>query len=407
MRLVFGSTFTTQTNTSSPTLTISVTLFGGQVSDTGRITGPGWEFQVEELREPIAGLLVHLGRVVHGSPRRGAQVQAVVDRERRQDITRNHTATHLLHHALRAVLGTHVAQAGSRVAPERLRFDFNQNAPLTPEQRAEIERLVNGAVLANYAVTTRQENYRDALEEGVIALFGEKYGDVVRVVRVGESDAPFSQELCGGTHVQRTGDIGAFFITSESGTGAGLRRIEAVTGRGALQAVQTLRRRQEEAAALLDAPIAELPARVARLQAELKASQREVEQLHLQLARDNFQSLLAQTVEVHGVPVLAAEVEAPDMETLREMADWFRAKSGESVIVLGAVMEGQPRLIAATTQGMIARGVHAGRLIGKLARLVGGGGGGRPDMAQAGGRDASKLPEALAQVPQLLEEIIS
>ena len=380
---------------------------GGQVSDTGRITGPGWEFQVEELREPIAGLLVHLGRVVHGSPCRGDPVQAVVARERRQDITRNHTATHLLHHALRAVLGAHVAQAGSRVGPERLRFDYNQNAPLTPEQRAEIERLVTGAVLANYAVTTRQENYRDALAEGVIALFGEKYGDVVRVVRVGESDAPFSQELCGGTHVQRTGDIGAFLITSESGIGAGLRRIEAVTGRGALQAVQALRRRQEKAAALLGAPVAELPAQVARLQVELQESRREIEQLHRQLARDNFQDLLAQTVEVHGVPVLAAEVEAPDMETLREMADWFRAKSGESVIVLGAVIAGKPRLIAATTPGMVARGVHAGQLLGKLARLVGGGGGGRPDMAQAGGRDASKLPEALAQAPQLLAEIIS
>ncbi|MCD4739245.1 MAG: alanine--tRNA ligase, partial [Anaerolineae bacterium] len=379
---------------------------GGQVSDTGRITGPGWEFQVEELHEPIAGLLVHLGHVVHGSPGRGDPVQAMVARGRRQDIMRNHTATHLLHRALRAVLGTHVAQAGSRVGPERLRFDYNQNAPLTPEQRAEIERIVTGAVLANYTVTTRQENYRDALAEGVIALFGEKYGDVVRVVRVGESAAPFSQELCGGAHVQRTGDIGPFMITSESGIGAGIRRIEAVTGRGALQAMQAQRRRQEKAAALLGGPAAELPAQVARLQAELQESRREIAQLHRQLARDNFQSLLAQTVEVHGIPVLAAVVEAPDMETLREMADWFRAKSGESVIVLGAVIEGNPRLIAATTLGMIARGVHAGQLIGKLARLVGGGGGGRPDMAQAGGRDASKLPGALAQVPQLLAEIV-
>ena len=379
---------------------------GGQVSDTGRILGADWEFQVEELHEPIEGLLVHLGHVVHGTPHRGDQVQAVVDQARRQDIMRNHTATHLLHNALRTVLGTHVAQAGSLVEAGKLRFDYNHNQPLTAEQRTELEKLVNQAIRANFSVTTQQEDYRKALEAGVIALFGEKYGAEVRVVSVGEHEAPLSQELCGGTHVQRTGDIGIFLITTESGVGAGIRRIEAVTGRGALQVIQELRQQQEQAAALLGSPTAELVKRVERLQAELKETEREIDRLQLKLARDNFQALLNETVKVNGIPLLAAEVEAPDMDTLREMADWFRAKSGESVIVLGAIIDDKPRLIAATTQGMIKRGVHAGKLIGKIARLVGGGGGGRPDMAQAGGRDADKLAEALAQVPQLLAEII-
>ncbi|HOS81026.1 MAG TPA: DHHA1 domain-containing protein, partial [Anaerolineae bacterium] len=309
---------------------------------------------------------------------------------------------HLLHHALRQVLGSHVAQAGSLVAPERLRFDYNFERPLTGEQRAEIERLVTEAVLANYRVEARQEAYRDALSQGVIALFGEKYGDVVRVLRIGEPEAPYSQELCGGTHVSRTGDIGPFFIVSESGIGAGIRRIEAVTGRGALELFQALRTRQEQIAAALETTPEQTPQRVQRLLEDLRAAHKEVEQLYRQLARADFEALLGRVVEVEGVPVLAAHVAAPDVETLREMADWFRDKIKGGVIVLGTVIEDKPLFIAATTKELNARGIHAGNLVRQVAQRVGGGGGGRPDMAQAGGRDVSKLDEALAAVEELV-----
>ena len=384
---------------------------GGQVADTGRITGPDWEVAVEDARRPIEGMVVHIGRVVSGHPRVGDPVVAQVDVARRWDTMRNHTATHLLHRALRDVLGSHVAQAGSLVSPDRLRFDYNHEKPLTAEQRAEIERRVVEAVLANYEVNARQEAYRDALGQGVTALFGEKYGDVVRVLRVGAAaggaETPFSQELCGGTHVTRTGDIGPFLITEESGIGAGLRRVEAVTGRGALQVVQALRARQEQAAALLGGAGDELPQRVERLHDDLRAAHKEIETLTRKLARADFQTLLDDVIEVDGVPVLAARVDVPDADTLREMADWFRDKMQGGVIVLGAVIDDKPLLIAATTKALVQeRGVHAGNLVRDLARIVGGGGGGRPDMAQAGGRDPAKLAEALDKVPALLREML-
>jgi alanyl-tRNA synthetase len=378
---------------------------GGQVSDTGRIVGPDWEIRVEEMREPIEGLVVHVGRVIRGTPQIGDEARAQVDADRRWDIMRNHTATHLLHRALRETLGEHVAQAGSLVAPDRLRFDFNYEHPLTPEQRDEIERRVTRAVLADYPVKPREENYRDALEQGVIALFGEKYGDSVRVLRVGAPDAPFSQELCGGTHVNRTGEIGSFLIVSENGIGAGVRRIEAVTGRGALAEMQALRARLERTAGLLETILDNVPQRAMRLLEELREARREIDRLNRRLAREDFEALLDDVVKIDGVPVLAARVSAPDMDTMREMADWFRDKMGDSIIVLGTVIEDKPRLIAATTKAMTQRGVHAGKLVGQIAKLVGGGGGGRPDMAQAGGRDADKLDAALAQVTEMIKDM--
>ncbi|MBN2003798.1 MAG: alanine--tRNA ligase [Anaerolineae bacterium] len=379
---------------------------GGQVADVGRIVGPDWEVVVNDTRRPIEGMVIHIGVVVNGEPAVGDPVTAIVDQARRKDIMRNHTATHLLHRALRDVLGRHVAQAGSLVSPDRLRFDYNHDEALTPEQRNKIESIVNGAVLENYPVATRQESYRKALEQGVIAIFEEKYGETVRVVRVGDEATAFSQELCGGTHVGRTGDIGAFTIVTESGIGSGIRRIEAATGRGALKVMQTARTRQEQAAALLKAPVEELPERVERLQGELRAAQKEIEQLARKLARADFQGLLDKVVDVAGVPLLVAQVDAPDADTLREMADWFRDKIQNGVIVLGTVIEGKPLFIAATTKAMTGRGIHAGNLVRDVAKIVGGGGGGRPDMAQAGGRDAAKLPDALAQVPALVRAMV-
>lgn len=380
---------------------------GGQVSDTGRITGPDWEIEVTDMQRPVEGLIVHVGRVVRGQPKVGERALAQVDAARRWDIRRNHTATHLLHRALRQVLGSHVAQAGSLVTPERLRFDYNYEKPMTPEQRAEIERLVTEAILANYRVEARQEAYRDALNQGVIALFGEKYGDVVRVLRVGEPEAPFSQELCGGTHITRTGDIGPFMIVTETGIGAGIRRIEAVTGRGALQALQTLRARQERIATALETTPEQAPQRVLRLLEDLRGAHKEMEQLHRKLARADFESLLNRVVKVEGIPVLAARVAAPDVDTLREMADWFRDKMNGGVIVLGTVIEDKPLLIAATTKEMNARGIHAGNLVKRVAQIVGGSGGGRPDIAQAGGRDAGKLDEALGAVAELVKAALA
>ncbi len=379
---------------------------GGQISDVGRIAGPGWEIRVDDTRRPVEGLIVHLGEVVEGTPRVGDEAMVHVDVARRWDIMRNHTATHLLHRALREVLGSHVAQAGSLVAPDRLRFDYNYDRPLTAEQRAEIERRVTLAVLANYPVQPRVENYREALEEGVIALFGEKYGEEVRVLCIGDREAPFSQELCGGTHVCRTGDIGPFLILSEGGIGAGIRRIEATTGRGALAAVHSLRARQERAAALLEVPVEELPERVERVQDQLRATRHEVEQLNRKLARADFRSLLDEVEDVGGVPVLAARVDAPNADTLREMADWFRDRVGDGVVVLGTVVDEKPLLIAATTQAMTQKGVHAGKLVKEIAQMVEGGGGGRPDMAQAGGRNPAKLPEALEKVPELVRGML-
>ncbi len=408
--LACGAVMDTAVEGSTVEVVLSQTSFyvesGGQVSDTGRIVGSEWEVEVMDMKRPLEGLIVHIGRVTRGRPKVGDKVSAQVDVARRWDIRRNHTATHLLHRALRQVLGSHVAQAGSLVTPERLRFDYNFDKPMTPEQRAEIERLVTEAVLANYRVEPRQELYRDALSQGVIALFGEKYGEVVRVLRVGESESPYSQELCGGTHVSRTGDIGPFLIAAETGIGAGIRRIEAVTGRGALQAIQALRTRQEQLAATLETTPEQTPQRVLRLLEELRGAHKEIETLHRTLARADFESLLGHVVEVQGVPVLAARVTAPDAEMLREMADWFRDKMQGGVIVLGTIIEDKPLLIAATTKEMNARGIHAGNLVKRVAQMVGGGGGGRPDMAQAGGRDAAKLDEALAAVVGLVQEMV-
>ncbi len=380
---------------------------GGQVSDTGRIVGEGWEIAVEDVRRPIEGMVVHVGKVERGRVRLGDEGRAEVEAERRRDIMRNHTATHLLHKALREVLGSHVAQAGSLVAPDRLRFDFNHERPLTPEERDAIEQIVNAAIRADYEVVPRQEHYRDALEQGVIALFEEKYGEVVRVLRIGPAEAPFSQELCGGTHVERTGQIGTFVIVEEGGIGAGLRRIEAMTGRGAVAWLQAMRARQEEAARLVEATPQTLVERLQRLKEELRELRRERDRLTRRLARAEFEALLGNVEEVEGVPLLAARVEVPDAERLREMADWFRDKVGDGVVVLGTVVNGKPLLIAATTEAMVRRGVHAGKLVKALARIVGGGGGGRPSMAQAGGRDAARLDEALAAAKEELRAMLA
>jgi len=390
---------------------------GGQVSDTGVIVRGGeWKVVVSDVRQPLSGLIVHIGEVVSGEPQVGDSAQAVVDAERRADIARNHTATHLLHNALRRVLGQHVQQAGSLVTSDRLRFDFTHSAMLTQDELILIEQLVNEAILTNFPVTAVHRSYKEAIAAGAIALFGEKYGERVRVLRTGAPHAPFSQELCGGTHVSRTSEIGSFRIISESSIGAGLRRIEAVTGRSAKELVRRRLQVLEATAASLVCSPDEVDQKVLALQDELQGQAKEVARLRRQIAQRDFEELLSQVQDVSGVKVLAAQVEAADMDTLREMSDWFRKRMGSrggglpaqsGVIVLGAVMATKPSFVAAVTPDLVERGLHAGRLVKQVAQVVGGGGGGKPTLAQAGGRDAGRIGEALSLVPDLVERGLS
>jgi alanyl-tRNA synthetase len=337
----------------------------------------------------------------------GDSAQAVVDAERRMDIARNHTATHLLHNALRRTLGEHVQQAGSRVTPYGLRFDFTHSAMLTREELSKVGRLVNEAILANYPVEIIHSSYKEAIAQGAIALFGEKYGERVRVLKIGDPSRPFSQELCGGTHVKHTSEIGSFHIISESSIGAGLRRIEAVTGRGAQELVRKQMRILEATAASLGCSPDEVDQKVLALQKELQGQTKEVARLRREIAQQDFEELLSQVQDVRGVKVLAAQVEAADMDTLREMSDWYRNRMGSGVIVLGAVMDSKPSLVAAITPDLVERGLHAGQLAKRVAQVVGGSGGGRPTLAQAGGRDTGRLKEALSLLPDLIAEELS
>jgi len=383
---------------------------GGQVSDTGfiaRYGGDGtleWKVDVTDARRPVPGLIVHVGQVVEGQPKVGDGARAEVDQMRRWDIARNHTATHLLHKALRSLLGEHVQQAGSLVAPDRLRFDFTHSKLVTQEQLDAIQQAVNDYILANYPVRAVHTDYKEAVAGGAIALFGEKYGEQVRVMKTGDPDDPISQELCGGTHVNWTSQIGLFQIVSESSIGAGLRRIEAVTGREAQRLVQEYVNKLRISAAYLDAPMDEVDRKVLALLDEVRSSQKEAVRLRREIARRDFEGLLSQTKDVKGVKVLAAQVDADTMETLREMSDWFRDRLGSGVIVLGAAMDGRPGFVAAVTPDLVERGLHAGHLVKAVAQVVGGGGGGKPTLAQAGGRDVSKVGDALQIVPELVAE---
>ena len=384
---------------------------GGQVGDTGFIAHfddpdgpPTWQFAVEAVRQPVTGLIVHRGQVAEGIVRVGDSAWATVDAERRWDIMRNHTATHLLHSELRYVLGEHVQQAGSLVAPDRLRFDFTHPAMLTQEELRMVESLVNDAILANYSVQAQEMAYKEAVTQGAMALFGEKYGDRVRVIKIGEEDSPFSQELCGGTHVSYTGDIGSFHILSESSVAAGVRRIEAVTGRHAYQLTQRRLTVLEAAAAFLGCGPDEVDRKVLSLMGQLQDMEKTIAKLRRDIARHDFERLLGQLQRVDSVAVLATRVEVADVATLREMCDWFRDKVGSGVVVLGAVVGGKPMLVASVTQDLVGRGLHAGKLVKEVAQRIGGSGGGKPTMAQAGGHDVSKLGEALARVTELVRQ---
>ncbi len=376
---------------------------GGQVGDTGQLIGEMGVAQIEDSQAPVPGITVHSGRVTAGSMHRGAPVSARVDGERRLEIMRNHTATHLLHRVLQDSIGGHAQQRGSLVAPDRLRFDFAHLQALSDEELREIEARVNALIRADLPVDWVTTGQDEARRLGAMALFGEKYGDMVRMVSIG-GDVPVSRELCGGTHLQHTGQIGQFRIVAESSVGAGLRRIEAVTGSEAERLVEDGLRALSQAAHALQTTPQDVPRRVSELQDELRAVQRELTEARRRLSQGNLTGLLDQARALNGVTVLSAAVEASDAEGMREMADWLRDRLGSGVIVLGSVIADKPFLVATVTPDLVAKGYHAGTLVKQVASLVGGGGGGRPNMATAGGRDASKLDEALARVAEFVQE---
>lgn len=363
---------------------------GGQIGDTGYITGPSGKAEVTDTKSLANGLTYMIAIVTEGSLSKGDEVDITVDKVRNLDIARNHTATHLLQAALRKVLGTHVNQAGSLVTPERLRFDFTHFSPMTNEELAEVEKEVNRQIMKNVDLEIEEMPVDDAIKKGAMALFGEKYGDIVRVVNV----PGFSCELCGGSHVSNTSVIGSFRIVGESGTGTGIRRIEAVTGKAAHERAVADAVLLQEAATLLKSKEADIPAKIEQLLTALKEAEREVAQLSHKLATSSLDDILAAKEEIHGVSVTAASVTVDSAEGLRDMADMVLDKVG-GIVLLGAVQGDKVSFVCKVDKELTKQGYHAGKIVKAAAVAAGGGGGGRPDMAQAGGKDPQKLEEAL------------
>ena len=363
---------------------------GGQIGDTGYITGPSGKAEVTDTKSLANGLTYMIAIVTEGSLSKGDEVDITVDKVRNLDIARNHTATHLLQAALRKALGTHVNQAGSLVTPERLRFDFTHFSPMTNEELAEVEKEVNRQIMKNVDLEIEEMPVDDAIKKGAMALFGEKYGDIVRVVNV----PGFSCELCGGSHVPNTSVIGSFRIVGESGTGTGIRRIEAVTGKAAHERAVADAVLLQEAATLLKSKEEDIPAKIEQLLTALKEAEREVAQLSHKLATSSLDDILAAKEEIHGVSVTAASVTADSAEGLRDMADMVLDKVG-GIVLLGAVQGDKVSFVCKVDKELTKQGYHAGKIVKAAAVAAGGGGGGRPDMAQAGGKDPQKLEEAL------------
>ncbi|HEY2730571.1 MAG TPA: alanine--tRNA ligase [Polyangia bacterium] len=373
---------------------------GGQVGDTGTMTAARGKtkLRVRDVKRPVPTLWVHYGEVTEGELRVGDEVELKVDGDRRDAIRRNHSATHLLHWALRAVLGEHVTQKGSLVAPDRLRFDFSHSAPLTLEEKRRVEGLVNARVRANAATDTQVLPIAEAKKAGAIAFFGEKYGDTVRVVSMGES-----KEFCGGTHVARTGDIAVFVLTSESGVAQGVRRIEAVTGEGALGQLWRLEDELAAAGESLSAAPFEVGAKVAKLQEVLRERDKEIEKLRRKLASGGGRDLLGEARVVAGVRVLATRADVADAKALREVADQLTDKMKSGIVVLAGVEGDKIALVAKVTADLTAK-LNAGKIVGAVSKNVGGKGGGRADMAQGGGSLPAELDAALARVDDLVRE---
>ncbi|MQG73464.1 MAG: alanine--tRNA ligase [SAR202 cluster bacterium] len=382
---------------------------GGQVGDVGQISSATGKIDIVDSHSPIRGLVVHKGEISRGMFALGDKVCAAVDPKQRQNAARNHTATHLLHAALRDILGAHVRQAGSMVAADKLRFDFTHIQALTTDELASVEGLVNQAIRENHAIGIRESTYTEAVGEGALAFFGDKYGEKVRVVEVGCPTVPidsgqpcFSVEVCGGTHLSATGEVGMFMILSEGSIGSGLRRIEALTGLEAERALWEPRERLRKMARGLEAAPSDLEAKVQTLLDDLERERSRSASLESSLALLEADGLLGQTVVIDGVNVLSAKVKSKSANTMREIGDYLKAKLGSGVVALGSIINGRPVLIVMVTADLVEKGFSAVTLIRNIARLIGGGGGGSPSLAQAGGKQAEKLGEALAEVPSLV-----
>lgn len=372
---------------------------GGQQGDKGIIRTANGEFKVEDTVKLLGGKVGHIGKMTSGMIKSGDEVELIVDAELRAKTCKNHSATHLLQKALREVLGTHVEQAGSYQDSERTRFDFSHFAAMTAEELAKVEQMVNQKIAEQIEVQTDVMTVEEAKKTGAMALFGEKYGETVRVVSMSD----FSKEFCGGTHVKNTADIAAFKIISESGVAAGVRRIEALTGENVFAYYQKIEAQLEEAAKAAKATPATLVEKIEHMMAEIKALQSENESLKSKAAKEALGDVMDQVVEVKGVKLLATSVPGVDMNGLRDLGDQLKGKLGEGVVVLASEADGKVNLIAMATDGAMAQGAHAGNLIKAIAGKVGGGGGGRPNMAQAGGKNPAGIPDAIAEAKNALE----
>ncbi|HAF17112.1 MAG TPA: alanine--tRNA ligase, partial [Peptococcaceae bacterium] len=377
---------------------------GGQVGDQGILIGPDGEITVNDTKSAADGVFVHYGTVSRGTVHKGDFVLAEVNEKNRLAAARNHTATHLLHSALRTVLGDHVQQMGSLVTPERLRFDFSHFAPLTNEELNRVEESVNEQIINNIIVNVFEADHNDPRVQEAIALFGEKYGDTVRVVAIGE----YSKELCGGTHVRRTSELGFFHIVSESGIGTGVRRIEALTGENLLHYWQDKARVLQTAAELLKSDPDGLVSRLEQLLEQLDQQDKEIEQLRNKVMVSQLDSLLAQTVSVDGVNLLSVKVDVPDMDSLRSLGDLLKDRLGSGVTILGSPLDNKVGLVCFVSKDLVkSRGLHAGKLLRDIAPIVDGGGGGKPEMAQAGGKNPAKLDAALKKGLEIVRDLLN
>ena len=379
---------------------------GGQVGDRGVISGSNGYLRVEDTQSPVAGLVVHRGIVAEGDLTLGDAVTAQVEAERRLDASRNHSGTHLLHAALRSVLGAHVRQAGSLCAPGRLRFDFNHVGSLTADEQLAVQGLANQQIRANLGVTAQETTYTDAVRDGALAFFGDRYGDVVRVVRMADHDGhdPFSFEVCGGTHVHATGEVGTLVVLGESSIGGGMRRIEAMTGRAAEELFVQQSATLQAISQKLQAPVNELEARLDAYMADTDVLRRRLADAERTGLRSEAETLLERVHDVDGVKLVASTTSAHNVEAMREMGDFLKQKLESVVVALGAVVNDAPIIVTMVTPDLVDRGLHAGNIARDAARVMGGGGGGRPEMAQAGGRDADRLGAALDGVARLVRQ---
>lgn len=375
---------------------------GGQVGDSGQISGTEGLIEVEDSQTVMKGLIVQFGKVKKGKISLGETIEAIVDPVRREDTARNHTATHLVHAALRQVLGTHVRQAGSLVAPDRLRFDFTHMKPVERDELQLVQHLVNEKLRQNARVIHSEDNYTTAIKRGALAFFGEKYEEQVRLVEIANGET-FSFEVCGGTHVKQTGEVGGFHLLSEASIGSGIRRLEAVTGRAAEKMVWERFGREDKLAQTLNVSAADIESRVMRLLEENDTLKRQIESDSRQAAMQSAEGLLDLKQKIKGITVLTANVPDSDADRLRDMGDWLRNKLGSGVVVLGSVLNGRPTLVAMVTADLVSKGLDAAKIARGAAKTMKGGGGGRADVAQAGGKLPEKLDEALAKVPEFVK----